>query len=115
MSYTSQDGGSNLVRYILMGAAVVYVIGSVFFMVQAQNRLTDMDNRQKTAQKELTQKIDEENGKLRASVNVLADKEGITQKDLSKKALVLQAEEAATQSRLKADEEATKNQFTAVN
>lgn len=114
MSYTSQDGGSNLVRYVLMGAAVVYVIGSVFFMVQAQNRLTDIDNRQKIAQKEMTQKMDDANGQMRASVNVIADKVGITQKDLSKKASVLQAEEAATQSRIKADEEATKTQFEGV-
>src|SRR5262249_4342625 len=115
MSYTSQDGGSNLVRYILLGAAVVYVAGSVFFMVQAQNRLTDLENRQKTAQQEMAKKMDDANGQTRASIEVIADKVGITQKDLSKKASVLQAEEAATQQRLKADEEATKNQFTAVN
>jgi hypothetical protein len=115
MSYTSQDGGSNLVRYILLGAAVVYVAGSIFFMVQAQNRLTDLENRQKTAQQEMAKKMDDANGQTRASIEVIADKVGITQKDLSKKASVLQSEEAATQQRLKADEEATKNQFTAVN
>src|SRR5260370_12851078 len=59
--------------------------------------------------------MDDENGQMRASVNVIADKVGITQKDLSKKATVLQAEEAATQQRLKADEQATKERFTAVN
>jgi hypothetical protein len=113
--YTSQDGGNTLVRNILLGAAVVYVAGSIFFMVQAQNHLTDLENRQKIAQKELAQKMDDENGQMRASVNVIADKVGITQKDLSKKATVLQAEEAATQQRLKADEQATKERFTAVN
>ena len=115
MSYTSQDGGSNLVRYILLGAAVVYVAGSIFFMVQAQNRLTDLENRQKIVQQEMAKKVDDANGQTRASIEVIADKVGITQKDLAKKASVLQAEEAATQQRLKADEEATKTQFTAVN
>src|SRR5215467_12928230 len=115
MSYTSQDGGGDLVRYILLGAAVVYVAGSIFFMVQAQNRLTDLENRQKTVQQEIAKKVDDANGQTRASIEVIADKVGITQKDLSKKASVLQAEEAATQQRLKADEEATKTQFTAVN
>src|SRR5260370_23600903 len=113
--YTSQDGGNTLVRNILLGAAVVYVAGSIFFMVQAQNHLTDLENRQKIAQKELAQKMDDENGQMRASVNVIADKVGITQKDLSKKATVLQAKEAATQQRLKADEQATKERFTAAN
>ena len=113
--YTSQDGGHSLVRNILLGAAVVYVAGSIFFMVLAQNRLSDMENRQKTAQKEIAQKVEDENAQLRASINVIADKAGITQKDLSKEASTLQAEEAATQKRLKADEQATKDQFTAVN
>ena len=115
MSYTSQDGGSNIARYILLGAAVVYVAGSIFFMVQAQNRLTDLENRQKIVQQEMAKKVDDANGQTRASIEVIADKVGITQKDLAKKASVLQAEEAATQQRLKADEEATKTQFTAVN
>src|SRR5215469_9131132 len=115
MSYTSQDGGSNIARYILLGAAVVYVAVSIFFMVQAQNRLTDLENRQKIVQQEIAKKVDDANGQTRASIEVIADKVGITQKDLAKKASVLQAEEAATQQRLKADEEATKTQFTAVN
>lgn len=114
MSYT-QDGGSNLVRNILLGAAVVFVAGTVFFMVQAQSRLTDLENRQKAEEKELLQKIEDSNGQMRASIEVVAGKVGITQKDLSKKASVLQAEEAATQQRIKADEQATKDQFTAVN
>jgi chromosome segregation ATPase len=84
-------------------------------MVQAQNRLTDLENRQRTAHKELSQKMDDADSKTRASLEVIADKVGITQKDLSTKAGVLQAEEAATQKRLKADEQATKDQFTAVN
>lgn len=114
MSYT-QDGGSTLVRNILAGAGVVFVAGSVFFMVQAQNRLSDLENRQKTAEKELAQKIEDTKSQTRASIEVVAGKVGITQKDLTKKASVLQAEEAATQSRIKADELATKDQFTAVN
>jgi hypothetical protein len=84
-------------------------------MVQAQNRLTDLENRQKIVQQEMAKKMDDANGQTRASIEVIADKVGITAKDLSKKASVLQAEEAATQQRIKADEEATKNQFTAVN
>jgi chromosome segregation ATPase len=84
-------------------------------MVQAQNRLSDLENRQKIALKELAQKIDDTNTQTRASIEVVAGKVGITQKDLTKKASVLQAEEAATQSRIKADEQATKDQFTAVN
>src|SRR5215472_3154669 len=113
---SNQDGGgSNLVRYILMGAAAIFVAGSAFFMVQAHNRINDLENRQKAAEQELQKKMDDANSQMRASIKVVAEKAGITQKDLTRKASVLQAEEAATQNRVKADEEATKQQFTAVN
>jgi len=115
MSDTPHDGGSSLVRNILIGAAVVYLIGSVIFMVQAQNRLSDMEQRQKTALADIEKKMDDNNGRMRASIEVVAEKAGITQKDLVKKAAVLQAEENETKSRLKSDEESNKQQFTAVN
>jgi hypothetical protein len=115
MSDTPHDGGSSLVRNILIGAAVVYLIGSVIFMVQAQNRLSDMEQRQKTALADMEKKMEDNNGRMRASIEVVAEKAGITQKDLVKKASVLQAEENETQSRLKSDEQSNKQQFTAVN
>lgn len=108
------DGGSPLVRNILMVAAVVYMIGSVIFMVQAQLRITDMEKRQAGAQKELAKKVDDANDQMRASIAVVADRVGLTQKELNKKAAVLQAEESATKSRLVSDEESTKQQFGAV-
>jgi hypothetical protein len=108
------DGGSPMVRNILMVAAVVYMIGSVFFMVQAQIRLTDMEKQQIAAQKELAKRIDDTNGQMRAEISVVADRVGLTQKDLNKKASVLQSEEAATQQRLKTDEQTTKDQFGVV-
>ena len=105
------DGGSPVVRNILLAVAVVYMIGSVIFMVQAQNRISDLEKQQIAVHKELAKKIEDSNGQLRASVNVLADRVGVTHKELSKKAADLQAEEKATQSRLKDDEEANKKQF----
>lgn len=116
MSETPHTEGANpLVRNILIGAAVVYLIGSVIFMVMAQIRITDMEKRQIAAQKELAKKVEDSESQLRASVNVLANNTGMSQKELHKKAAILQAEESATQSRLKADEESTKQQFGAVN
>jgi len=104
------EGGSSMVRNILLIALVVYMIGSAVFMVMAQIHLSDMEKRQAAAQQQLS-KLNDTNGQLQAQVKVLAGNIGMTQKDLSKKATVLQAEEAATQSRLKADEESTKQQF----
>src|SRR5579864_83390 len=109
------DGGSALVRNILIVAGAAYMIGSVFFMVQAQNRLTDMEKREIATQKEMAKKIDDNNSQARASISVIADRVGLTQKELNKRAAALQQEENATKSRLNADEEATKQQFGQVN
>jgi hypothetical protein len=108
------DGGNSVVRTILTVAVVVYMIGSAIFMVMAQIHLGDLEKAQSESQKALA-KMTEDNGKLQAQVSVLAGNVGMTQKDLSKRAAVLQSEEKATQSRLKADEENTQKQFGEVN
>jgi chromosome segregation ATPase len=105
------DGGSPLVRNILMVVGGIFMIGTTIFMVQAYNRLNDMEDAQRKAQKDVVKKLDESTAQTRAQVNVLADKVGMTHKELSKKATDLQVQEQATQARLKADEEATTKQF----
>ena len=114
MSEVPQNDGNPVVRTILMVVAVVYVIGSVIFMVQAQIRISDMEKRQAAAQEEIVKKMTDSNAQTRASINVLADRVGMTHKQLSKETTALQAKEQATESRLKADEESTKQQFGAV-
>jgi chromosome segregation ATPase len=108
------ESGSSTVRIILMVVAVVFMIGSIIFMVQAQSRIAELEQHQIAAQKDTAQKLDDMNSKTRASINVLADKVGMTHKELSRKASDIQAEEKATQTRLRADEESTKQQFGAV-
>ena len=115
MSDMHNEGGNPLVKNILMVVAVVFVIASVIFMVQAQNRINDMEKTQKAALEKMSAKMEDSNSTLRAEIKVIAGNVGITQKDLKTKASVLQAEEAATRAQLKADEETTKQQFGAVN
>lgn len=105
------DGGSPMVRNILMVVAGIFMVGTVVFMVQAHNRLNDIEENQKKTLKEIAKRLEDTTGRTQAQVNVLADKVGMTHKDLSKKATDLQAQEQATQARLKADEESTKQQF----
>lgn len=108
------DGGNSIVRTILMVAVVVYMIGSAIFMVMAQIHLGDLQRAQNESQKSIA-KMNDDNGKLQAQISVLAGNVGMTQKDLNKKAATLQSQEAATASRLKADEENTRKQFGEVN
>ncbi|HKD81165.1 MAG TPA: hypothetical protein VKH81_15825 [Candidatus Angelobacter sp.] len=115
MSEMPQNDGNPLVRTILMGLAGVYLIGSVIFMVQAQIRLGDMEKKQAAAEQEIVKKLNDSDARTRASINVLADRVGITHKQLSKETSTLQAKEQATESRLAADEDTNKQQFGAVN
>jgi len=112
--WTHNDGGSP-VRNLLVGVAVIYMIGSVIFMVQAQMRLNDMEQQNKAAQNKLAKRLDDSNGQMIAEIQVVADRVGITQKDLNTKAGILQSEANVTQKRLKTDEDYTQQQFGAVN
>jgi len=114
MSDLPQNEGNPVVRTILMVVAAIFVTGAVVFMVQAQIRINDMEKRQAAAEKELVKKIEDSNAQMRASINVLAERQGIGHKELSKKAAALQEQEKETESRLKADEESNKQQFGAV-
>ena len=112
------DGQNPVVRTILLVMAAIYMIGSAIFMVQAHNRITDLEKRQaadKAEKKELARKVEEAAIQTRASLNVLADKLGMTSKELSKKTSDLQTAEKATETRLKADEESTQQQLGAVS
>jgi hypothetical protein len=97
-----------------MVVGAIYLVGSVIFMVQTYNRVGDMEKKQSAALDEIVKKMADNDGQNKASINVLADKLGMTHKDLSKKAIALQAEERATQARVKADEEANTKEFGAV-
>jgi chromosome segregation ATPase len=98
-----------------MVVAVVFMIGSIIFMVQAQSRISDLEQHQLAAQKDVAQKLDDLGSKTRASINVLADKVGMTHKELTRKATDIQAAEKATETRLMADEESNKKQFGEVS
>jgi chromosome segregation ATPase len=111
MSDVPQNEGSPVVRTILMVLAGVFVIGAIIFMVQAQGRINDLERKQAAAEQDMQKKLSDSNAQLR----VLAEKYGMSHKELSKKAAALQEQEKATESRLKADEETTKQQIGAVS
>jgi hypothetical protein len=115
MSEMPQNDGNPVVRTILMVVAAVYLIGSVIFMVQAQIRIGDMEKKQVAAEQEIVKKINDSDARTHASINVLADRVGMTHKELSKETTALQTKEQATESRLAADESSNKEQFGAVN
>ena len=109
------EGGSSIVRNILLVLAGIYIIASVVFVVQIFSRIDDLERKQTAAQEELTRKIADSESQSRASIGVLAGQIGITRQDLAKRATVLQRKEKAMETRLSAQEEQTKQQIGAVS
>jgi hypothetical protein len=110
-----REGASPMVRNILLGLAGIYIIASIVFVVQAFNRIDDLERKQAGQQQELLKKIEESISQNRASVDALAQRVGMTRQDLTKRAAALQREEKAIASRVSAEEEQTKQRFGEVS
>lgn len=109
------EGGSSTVRKILLVLAGIYIVASVVFVVMAFNRIDDLERRQAASQEELARKVADSESQTRASVGVLAEKIGMTRKELATRSAALQRHEKAIETRLNAQEEQTKQQLGAVS
>jgi hypothetical protein len=113
-----QNQGPSLVSKILVVMAVLYVLASLIMTFTLFRRLDDQAESQAAIQKDLLRKIADnntQNSQIKASLNALAQQAGIDKKELARRAVKLQEQEKATQTRLAADEEQTKQQIGAVS
>src|SRR5262249_17253625 len=108
-------GSSPIVRNILLALGGIYVVASVVFGVMAFTRIDDLERKQATRQDELAKKIEDNNNQNRATMDALIQKLGMTRQDLTKKAMAIQKEQKAIESRVSANEEDTKREFGAVS
>lgn len=109
------EGGSPVVRNILLIVGAAYVIATVVFGIMAFNRIDDLEQRQNAKEEELLKKVEESNSQNRASVDALMQKMGVTRQDLTKRAAALQREQKEISSRVEAEAEQNKQQFGAVS
>lgn len=109
------EGGSPVVRNILLILAGIYIIATVVFAIIAFNRIEDLEHKQTAKEEELTKKVEESNSQNRAAVDALIQRMGMTRQDLTKRTVAIQREEKAIESRVAAGEEQTKQQFGAVS
>jgi hypothetical protein len=122
MSDTPQNESMNpVVRNILLALSGIYIVASLAFLVMAFNRISDLQQQQQkqaATEEDFAKKIERMDNNFaqnRASVNALAQKMGVTRQELARKSEALQKEEKEIASRIAAGEEATKQQFGAVN
>lgn len=99
----------NVLRNVLLGVAIVYVIASLYFIFDLRGRLDKMEAAQKTAAAESAQLlkrlgITESSLKSAAQAQeVLADKVGMTQKEVTARAAQLARQQKEAEARLSAE------------
>ena len=96
-----QGGGTDhsaIVRYVLLGVALVYVLASLYFMYTLKGRLDALDQKQQTmeaAQTELTARIHSTRSELKEA---LTTEVGSTKQELAKRAAELEQEQKSCRS-----------------
>jgi hypothetical protein len=89
------NDGSPL-KYVLIAIAGMYVIASLVFGYNLNDRLGTLQKNQA----EMEKKMEATDAKLRASTETLAAKVGMTEKELATRTAALQREQRASESRL---------------
>jgi hypothetical protein len=106
---------SNLLRKVLLGIAIVYVIAMLYFVFDSRSRIDNLEAKQKAAAAENAQLLKRlgiaESG-LKAETQVLAEKVGMTQKEIASRAASLLRQQREAEQRIS---EQTKQQVGAVS
>jgi len=107
-----------MVRNILMAVGGIFIVAVVIFMINVYGRFDDLERKQTASQEVVAKKIAEFNSQNQASVTALAQRIGMTQQELKRKAADLQRQErdmAAKVAAQAAAEEQTKQQIGAIS
>ncbi len=102
-------GQGNVLRNVLLGVAIVYVIASLYFIFDLRGRLDKLETAQKTAAAEnaqLLKRLGITEASLKSAAQaqeVLADKVGMTQKEVSARAAQLARQQKEAEARLSAE------------
>ena len=113
-----QTGGadhSSILRYVLLGVALVYVLASLYFMYTLKGRLDALDQKQQAmeaAQSELTARIHSTRSELKEA---LTTEVGSTKQEIAKRAAELEQEQKSAAAQLKAAQSQQGQQIAAVN
>ncbi|HEV2990946.1 MAG TPA: hypothetical protein VG759_21080 [Candidatus Angelobacter sp.] len=114
----SSGTGSSLVRNILMAVGGIFIVVVVIFMINVYGRFDDLERKQAASQEVVAKKIAELTSQNQASMTALAQRIGMTQQELKRRAADLQRQEKETNARLAAQaasEEQTKQQIGAIS
>ena len=106
---------SNMLRNVILGVAIVYVIVSLYFIFDSRGRIDKLEAAQTAAKAENTQllkRLGVAETSLKAENQVLEEKVGMTQKEIASRSAALQRQQRESEHRLS---EQTKQQVGAVS
>ncbi|MFZ0313942.1 MAG: hypothetical protein WAL85_14640 [Candidatus Korobacteraceae bacterium] len=111
-------GSSGILKYVLLAAAVIYVIATLYLMFGMRNQMVALQQKQatlETAQSDLVKRMHATSSELRQT---LSSEVGMTKQELADRAAELQKEQKATAAaaaRLAAQQSQQGQQIAAVN
>lgn len=119
MSDPEIQAPSHTVRNLLVGAAVVYVLASLFFIFELRGRVAKLEANQQTAAasvKDLGHRLSATDRDLRASNEAFGSRLGMTQQELEKslatRAAQLERQQRAAEQRIQAEHQHAYSEVT---
>ena len=107
--------GSEILKYVLLAIAAIYVIASLYLLYDLRTRLTAMEQKQaamETAQAELNNRIHATSSEFKQA---LTTEVGMTKQEMAKRAAELEREQKAAAAKLTAEQNQQGQQIAAVN
>ena len=106
---------SPVLKYVLFGLAVVYVLASLYFMYNLKTRLDAIDQKEaalETAQQQLTARLHSTSSEFRQA---LSSEVGLTKQELARRAAELEKQQKVSEQKLTAEQKQQGQQLAAVN
>ena len=111
----SPSRGGEILKYVLLGVGIIYVIASLYLIYDLRTRLTAMEQRQQlveTAQVELGNRIHATSSEFKQA---LSSEVGMTKQELAKRAAELDRQQKAAAAKLSAEQSQQGQQIAAVS
>ena len=96
-SRVEQSGG---LKYVAIAIAAIYVIGSLYLLIDTRGRVDKMERTAALAQEKLNARLADTQASLKASDEALASKLGMTETQLARRTAELQRQQRAAEVRL---------------
>jgi hypothetical protein len=113
--HNSGSDHSSILKYVLLGVALVYVLASLYFMYTLKARLDALDQKQQTlesGQTELSARLHSTKSELK---DALTSEVGQTKEEIARRAAELERQQKAGEAKLSAAQTQQRQQIAAVS